>query len=218
MSRVSATSVLHGGGDGQQLRSTHLVHIAPRQALPWWAWLLAGPSSACWALLKSHTVLVLPRAEQVRESKKEIRKGVRDVEKEVRDMQMEEAKLVRELKAAAKTGNQASLKVLAKSLIRVRQQVSKLQASSAQLKGLGVTMVSSWVHLLHLKRHAPMRCMHACTRATCGHADAPVPLLPSQPAQTTAAATANVAQVVGNTTKTMTGEGSSLSRANYKHA
>ena len=81
--------------------------------------------------------------EQVRESQREIRKGTRGIEREIMDMKREEQKLIREIKAAAKTGNDASVKVLAKSLVRVRNQISKLQGQSAQLKGIGTQITVS---------------------------------------------------------------------------
>ena len=44
------------------------------------------------------------------------------------------------MQAAAKTGNQQVLKIQAKSLIRLRGQIGKLQASIAQLKGVSTQM------------------------------------------------------------------------------
>jgi hypothetical protein len=55
-------------------------------------------------------------------------------------LKREEAKIIRDIKAAAKQGNQPAMKILAKSLVRLRGQVSKLQSSSAQLQGVGMTM------------------------------------------------------------------------------
>lgn len=81
--------------------------------------------------------------EQVRESQRDIRKGTREIEREIMELKREEANLIREIKAAAKTGNQASLKVLAKSLVRVRTQMGKLQGSIAQLKGVSTQMTVS---------------------------------------------------------------------------
>ncbi len=81
--------------------------------------------------------------EQVRESQREIRKGTRDIEREVLELKREEQKLIREIKAAAKIGNQQTLKVHAKSLVRVRNQIGKLQGSIAQLKGVETQMTVS---------------------------------------------------------------------------
>lgn len=61
---------------------------------------------------------------------------VADIDREIMEMKREEAKLIKEIKATAKTGNEAATRVLAKSLVRVRAQVTKLQASKAQLQGV----------------------------------------------------------------------------------
>ncbi|XP_057463861.1 vacuolar protein sorting-associated protein 2 homolog 3-like [Actinidia eriantha] len=47
-----------------------------------------------------------------------------------------EKKLVVEIKRAAKTGNEAATKILARQLIRLRQQIAKLQSSRAQMRGI----------------------------------------------------------------------------------
>lgn len=55
-------------------------------------------------------------------------------------LKREEEKLIREIKAAAKTNNQASLKILAKSLVRLRAQITKLHGSAANLKGVSTNL------------------------------------------------------------------------------
>ncbi|KAE9452393.1 hypothetical protein C3L33_15705, partial [Rhododendron williamsianum] len=55
---------------------------------------------------------------------------------------MEEKKLVAEIKKTAKTGNEASLsiqaatRILARQLVRLRQQITNLQGSRAQIRGV----------------------------------------------------------------------------------
>lgn len=61
------------------------------------------------------------------------------------ELKREEAKLIREIKAAAKTGNQASTRILAKSLVRIRSQMTKMQGSKAQLMGVSTQMKVRWV-------------------------------------------------------------------------
>ncbi|XP_042053669.1 vacuolar protein sorting-associated protein 2 homolog 3-like isoform X2 [Salvia splendens] len=51
-------------------------------------------------------------------------------------MQPEEKKLVAEIKRTAKTGNEAATKILARQLIRLRQQITKLQGSRAHMRGI----------------------------------------------------------------------------------
>ncbi|KAG2486999.1 hypothetical protein HYH03_014371 [Edaphochlamys debaryana] len=81
--------------------------------------------------------------EQVRESQRELKKGTRDVDREIMALRREEEKLVKEIKAAAKAGNQPATRVLAKSLVRLRGQITKLQGSAAQLKGIGTTITTA---------------------------------------------------------------------------
>jgi division protein CdvB (Snf7/Vps24/ESCRT-III family) len=59
-----------------------------------------------------------------------------DIEKEVLILKREEQKLTREIKQAAAKGNTAGAKQLAKSLIRLRGQEAKLQASMGQLRAV----------------------------------------------------------------------------------
>jgi hypothetical protein len=66
-----------------------------------------------------------------------------DLDREVLALKREEEKLIREIKAAAKTNNQASLKILAKSLVRLRAQIAKLHGSAANLKGVSTNLTVS---------------------------------------------------------------------------
>ncbi|GLI62606.1 hypothetical protein VaNZ11_005149 [Volvox africanus] len=81
--------------------------------------------------------------EQVRESQRELRKGTRDVDREILALRREEEKLIREIKAAAKAGNTTGARVLAKSLVRLRGQISKLQSSSAHLRGVSTQITTA---------------------------------------------------------------------------
>ena len=51
-------------------------------------------------------------------------------------LQREETRLITEIKKAAQSGNQASTRVLAKSLVRVRGQQTKIHAGIAQMQGV----------------------------------------------------------------------------------
>ena len=81
--------------------------------------------------------------EVVRTSQREIRKGTRDLDREVLALRREEQKLILEIKAAAKTNNQAAMRVLAKSLVRLRSQIAKLQGSSANLRGVSTNLTTA---------------------------------------------------------------------------
>ncbi|KDP26509.1 hypothetical protein JCGZ_17667 [Jatropha curcas] len=74
--------------------------------------------------------------EVLRESKREMQNATRGIEKEIGALQLEEKKLVAEIKRTAKTGNEAATKVLARQLIRLRQQIANLQGSRAQMRGI----------------------------------------------------------------------------------
>ncbi|XP_058765437.1 vacuolar protein sorting-associated protein 2 homolog 3-like [Vicia villosa] len=74
--------------------------------------------------------------EVLRESKREMANATRGIEKEIRGLQLEEKKLVAEIKRTAKTGNEDATKILARQLVRLRQQISNLQNSRAQMRGM----------------------------------------------------------------------------------
>ncbi|BBH10164.1 vacuolar protein sorting-associated protein 2.3 [Prunus dulcis] len=74
--------------------------------------------------------------EALRESKREMANATRGIEKEIGALQLEEKKLVAEIKRTAKTGNEAATKILARQLVRLRQQISNLQGSRAQMRGI----------------------------------------------------------------------------------
>ncbi|PON81764.1 Snf7 family [Trema orientale] len=74
--------------------------------------------------------------EALRESKREMNNATRGIEKEIGALQLEEKKLLAEIKRTAKTGNEAATKVLARQLVRLRQQIANLQGSRAQMRGI----------------------------------------------------------------------------------
>ncbi|GFZ17688.1 vacuolar protein sorting-associated protein 2.3 [Actinidia rufa] len=74
--------------------------------------------------------------ETLRESKREMANATRGIEREITTLQLKEKKLVAEIKRTAKTGNEAATKILARQLIRLRQQIAKLQSSRAQMRGI----------------------------------------------------------------------------------
>lgn len=74
--------------------------------------------------------------EALRESKREMANATRGIEREITALQLEEKKLVAEIKRTAKTGNEAATKILARQLVRLRQQIANLQSSRAQMRGI----------------------------------------------------------------------------------
>ncbi|OWM81511.1 vacuolar protein sorting-associated protein 2 homolog 3 [Punica granatum] len=74
--------------------------------------------------------------EALRESKREMNQATRGIEKEIGVLQLEEKKLIAEIKRTAKTGNEGATKILARQLVRLRQQIANLQSSRAQMRGI----------------------------------------------------------------------------------
>ncbi|KAI5332158.1 PREDICTED: vacuolar sorting-associated [Prunus dulcis] len=74
--------------------------------------------------------------EALRTSKREMSVATRGIEREIASLQLEEKKLVAEIKKTAKTGNEAATKILARQLVRLRQQITNLQGSRAQIRGV----------------------------------------------------------------------------------
>ncbi|CAN1226065.1 Vacuolar protein sorting-associated protein 2 homolog 2 [Linum grandiflorum] len=73
--------------------------------------------------------------EALRSSKRDMAVATRGIEREIASLQMEEKKLVAEIKKEAKTGNEASFSS-SHCLVRLRQQITNLQGSRAQIRGV----------------------------------------------------------------------------------
>lgn len=72
---------------------------------------------------------------------------VTDLDRELLGIDREEKKLIKEIKEAARNGNEKGARVLAKSLVRLRGQRTKVLASSAQLRGIRASVgVRTTVH------------------------------------------------------------------------
>ncbi|KAI4301074.1 hypothetical protein L6164_034390 [Bauhinia variegata] len=84
--------------------------------------------------------------EALRQSKRDMANATRGIEKEISGLQMEEKKLVAEIKRTAKTGNEAATKVLARQLVRLRQQIANLQGSRAQMRGIATHTQAMHAH------------------------------------------------------------------------
>jgi len=79
-----------------------------------------------------------------------------DLQREVLMLQREEAKLIVDIKKAAKQNQTASMKTLAKSLVRLRGQMNQLRASETQLRGVKttITVTPSPPEMHHLRLHS----------------------------------------------------------------
>lgn len=82
--------------------------------------------------------------EQVRKWKADLRGEGRKLERQVRHIQAEEVKVKKSIKDAAKRGDTASAKVLAKELVRSRKVVNRLQISRVQLNSVVMQMQENY--------------------------------------------------------------------------
>ncbi|KAL6781059.1 VPS2B [Auxenochlorella protothecoides x Auxenochlorella symbiontica] len=83
-----------------------------------------------------------PRA-QLRTSQREVTHNVRDIEREVLALRREEAKTLKDIKAAARSGNMAGAKILAQQLVRLRGHMAKMQTQAANLRGVNISMATA---------------------------------------------------------------------------
>lgn len=75
---------------------------------------------------------------ELRDSKRELGRAQRDILREREELERQEVKLVNDIKKAAKNGQEATAKTLAKQLVRLRAQKDKLTAMHAQVGGVSV--------------------------------------------------------------------------------
>lgn len=78
--------------------------------------------------------------EQLRENKREINRAIRELDRERTNLQMQEKKLIIEIKKMAKEGQIASVKIMAKDLVRTRQHVTKFYTMRSQLQAVSLRL------------------------------------------------------------------------------
>jgi len=78
--------------------------------------------------------------EQVREWSSGLRKEGRKLDRQIRTIKMEEAKVQRSIKDAAKKGQKDVCTILAKEIIQSRKAVNKLYSAKAQLNSVDMQM------------------------------------------------------------------------------
>ena len=74
--------------------------------------------------------------EQMRENKRQIRRAQRELDRERNKLQAEERKTVQELKRMAKQNQVGPLKIRARDLVRMRNQITKFYTMSSHLKSV----------------------------------------------------------------------------------
>ncbi|KAI9907053.1 hypothetical protein PsorP6_016155 [Peronosclerospora sorghi] len=78
--------------------------------------------------------------EQLRENKREINRAVRQLDRERTNLQLQEKKLILEIKKMAKQGQVASVKIMAKDLVRTRQHITKFYTMRSQLQAVSLRL------------------------------------------------------------------------------
>jgi charged multivesicular body protein 2A len=97
--------------------------------------------------------------EQMRAHKRAINRSIRELDRERQNLQNQEAKAIREIKQAAQKGQIASVKTMAKDLVRTRKHMSKFYAMRSQLQGVQL-------RLQQIKSTEAMaRALKGCTQA-----------------------------------------------------
>ncbi|KMZ74816.1 hypothetical protein ZOSMA_122G00840 [Zostera marina] len=74
--------------------------------------------------------------EMIRESKRGLVRSSRSVDRDIGGLQAEEKKLIAEIKRTSKNGNKVATKNLALQLVKLRQQIAKLQKTRGQIVGM----------------------------------------------------------------------------------
>jgi len=108
-----------------------------------WAWMFAPPKT---------------EKEKMQEIQKEIRKGVRELDRHIQTLQREERKTKREMKEAAQKGHMQAAKMMAKEIVRSRNNQGKIFQMRVQLK-------ATLTHVTLMKTTATMaNSMHKTSR------------------------------------------------------
>jgi len=76
--------------------------------------------------------------DKLKEAKKATRKQTRQISREIKHAEMEEKKIMRDMKKHAANGRTDCAKVLAKQLVRTRQQQTKMYQTNAQINGMAM--------------------------------------------------------------------------------
>ncbi|CAH4027321.1 charged multivesicular body protein 2b-B [Pieris brassicae] len=76
--------------------------------------------------------------EQQRENDRELRKASRDLDRDKAALEREEKKLEMDIKKMAKEGNNAGCKILAKQLVQLRNQKTRLYSASSKISSVQI--------------------------------------------------------------------------------
>jgi len=78
--------------------------------------------------------------EILRENKRQLDRAIRDIDRERMSLQSQERKLIVEMKKMAKNNQNDAVKVMAKSLIRMRHNITKYYTVKSQLQAVSMRM------------------------------------------------------------------------------
>lgn len=78
--------------------------------------------------------------EILRENKRQLDRAIRDIDRERMSLQSQEKKLIVEMKKMAKNNQNDAVKVMAKSLIRMRHNITKYYTVKSQLQAVSMRM------------------------------------------------------------------------------
>jgi charged multivesicular body protein 2A len=78
--------------------------------------------------------------ELLRENKRQLDRAIRDIDRERMSLQSQEKKLIVEMKKMAKGNQNDAVKVMAKSLIRMRHNITKYYTVKSQLQAVSMRM------------------------------------------------------------------------------
>mmetsp|Transcript_15942 Transcript_15942/g.17808 ORF Transcript_15942/g.17808 Transcript_15942/m.17808 type:complete len:216 (+) Transcript_15942:133-780(+) len=80
--------------------------------------------------------------EQMRQNRRAIERSIREIDRERGRLQSQEKKLIAEIKKMAKQDQKASVRIMAKDLVRTRNQVTKFYSMSTQLKAVNLKLAT----------------------------------------------------------------------------
>ncbi|KAL4524855.1 hypothetical protein Ndes2526B_g07041 [Nannochloris sp. 'desiccata'] len=76
----------------------------------------------------------------LKSSKQNVKDSIRELDRELTDMKREEAKLTEEIRAAARAGNDASVRMLAQQMVRLKEHTKRIQITRAGIGGVSATL------------------------------------------------------------------------------
>lgn len=81
--------------------------------------------------------------ELLRENKRQINRAIRSLDRERMSLQNQEKKLIIDIKKAAREGQIASVKIMAKDLVRTRSHITKFYTMRSQLQAVSLRLESA---------------------------------------------------------------------------